>query len=173
MLSSFVRRRALLAALFLFVTSIDSGVFAEELFVTRVIDGDTIVVENGEHVRYIGIDTPEKGRPYYNEAKRQNEKLVKGRRVRLEYDAGKRDRYGRTLAYVYAGDIFVNEELVRGGYALAYTVPPNVKYSERFVSLQQEAREQKKGIWGPEKPEPKKKKTVWDYILYKLKYLFG
>ncbi|HOX09639.1 MAG TPA: thermonuclease family protein [Candidatus Omnitrophota bacterium] len=151
----------------------DHGVFADELFVTRVIDGDTIVMENGEHVRYIGIDTPERGRPYYKEAKRQNEGLVKGRRVRLEYDVGRTDRYGRTLAYVYAGEIFVNEELVRRGYALAYTVPPNVKYSKRFVSLQQEARDQKRGIWSEEKPEPKKKKTVWDYFLYKLRYLLG
>ncbi|MFA6356488.1 MAG: thermonuclease family protein, partial [Candidatus Omnitrophota bacterium] len=98
----------------------NSGVFAGEFFVSKVIDGDTVVLENGEHVRYIGIDTPEKGRPYYSEAKRQNEKLVKGRKVRLEFDAGKADRYGRVLAYVYDGNTFVNEELVRNGYALAY-----------------------------------------------------
>jgi micrococcal nuclease len=126
----------------------NTGVFADEFFVTKVIDGDTIVLENGEHVRYIGIDTPEKGRPYYTEAKRQNEKFVKGRKVRLEYDVGKADRYGRMLAYVYSGDTFVNEELVRSGYAFAYTVPPNVKYAKRFVSLQEEARIQKRGLWG-------------------------
>ncbi len=143
-----------MAAFVLSLSLIGNGVFADELLVTRVIDGDTIVVESGEHVRYIGIDTPEKGRPYYNEAKNKNERLVKRKRVRLEYDVGRKDKYGRTLAYVYAGDIFVNEELVRSGYASAYTVPPNVKYSKRFVSLQQEAREHKKGIWGIGKSEP-------------------
>lgn len=172
MLSCFEHSRSLLAVLVLSVSLMDPGVFADELFVTRVIDGDTIVVENGEHIRYIGIDTPEKGRPYYSEAKKKNEKLVKGRRVRLEYDMGRADKYGRTLAYVYAGDIFVNEELLSSGYASVYTVPPNVKYSKRFASLQQEARGQKRGIWALEQPEPNKKKTVWDYIVYKLKYLF-
>jgi micrococcal nuclease len=159
----------------------NSGVFAGEFFVSKVIDGDTVVLENGEHVRYIGIDTPEKGRPYYSEAKRQNEKLVKGRKVVLEFDAGKADRYGRVLAYVYAGNTFVNEELVKNGYALAYTVPPNVKFAKRFVSLQEEARTQKRGLWGLKPSEidtikggrnykpPEENKTIWDYILHKLK----
>jgi len=174
----------LFAALVLSVSIVNSGVFADEFYVSRVIDGDTVVLENGEHVRYIGIDTPEKGRPYYSEAKRQNEKLVRGRKVRLEYDAGKADRYGRALAYVYAGDKFVNEELVRNGYALAYTVPPNVKFAKRFVSLQEEAMAQRMGLWGLKPSDidiikagrnykpPEENKTIWDYILHKLRQLF-
>lgn len=121
---------------------------ADELRVSRVIDGDTIVLEDGRYVRYIGIDTPEKGKPYYGEAKRENERLVKGKRVRLELDIGKTDRYGRTLAYVHADDIFVNAELVKGGYAVIVTYPPNVKYADEFVALQKEARNNKRGLWG-------------------------
>ncbi len=125
-----------------------NGTAADEYLVTKVIDGDTIVLENGEHVRYIGMDTPEKGRPYYGEAKRENERLIKGKKVRLEYDVEKTDRYGRTLAYVYAGDIFVNAELIKNGYAMIYTFPPNVKYAKTFLALQKEARTQKRGLWG-------------------------
>ena len=121
---------------------------ADELRVAKVIDGDTITLENGEHLRYIGMDTPEKGRPYYGEAKRENERLVGGKRVRLEYDVERTDRYGRTLAYVYVGDVFVNAELVRNGYAKIYTFPPNVKYYKTFLALQKDAREQKRGLWG-------------------------
>ncbi|MDD4879863.1 MAG: thermonuclease family protein, partial [Candidatus Omnitrophica bacterium] len=86
----------------------------EELRVARVIDGDTVVLEDGRHVRYIGMDTPERGKPYYGEAKKENERLVKGKTVKLEYDVGKADKYGRTLAYVYVDNIFVNAELVKG-----------------------------------------------------------
>ena len=120
----------------------------DELRVAKVIDGDTIVLENGEYIRYIGMDAPEKGRPYYGEATRENKRLVYGKKVRLEYDVERIDRYNRTLAYVYAGDIFVNAELVRNGYATIYTFPPNVTYYKTFLSLQEEAREQKRGLWG-------------------------
>jgi micrococcal nuclease len=144
-------RKALFFFLIVLVSSILScgySAAADEYLVTKVIDGDTIVLENGEHVRYIGMDAPEKGRPYYGEATRENKRLVRGKNVRLEYDVSKTDRYGRTLAYVYVGDIFVNAELVRSGYAMIYTFPPNVKYYKTFLSLQEGAREQKRGLWG-------------------------
>jgi len=148
---------------------------AAELFrVTKVIDGDTIVLEDGEHVRYIGMDTPEKGRPYYGEAKRENERLVKGKTVKLEYDVGKTDRYGRTLAYVYVDEIFVNAELVKDGYAVLLTVPPNVKHVDEFRALQEGARKGKRGIWGlaPSDSNSGTNSSVWDYILYRLKRIF-
>ncbi len=147
MLSNIKRITAVFTALLIAASIVSTACFAEEALVARVIDGDTVVLENGEHVRYIGIDTPERGRPYYGEAKRENERLVGGKKVRLEFDAGKTDKYGRTLAYIYAGDIFVNAELVKKGYALVYTVPPNVKHAKEFVSLQSEARKAKKGLW--------------------------
>ncbi len=117
--------------------------------VVRVLDGDTIEVElagERERVRYIGIDTPEMGdeRPEIRalafEARRANARLVEGRRVRLELDVEKRDRYGRLLAYVWVGDTLVNEALVRAGHAAPYTFPPNVRYVERFVEAARLAR---------------------------------
>lgn len=122
--------------------------------VVRVIDGDTIEVVLGgerERVRYIGIDTPEMNdrRPEVRElaraARRANARLVEGRRVRLELDIEKRDRYGRLLAYVYVDDTMVNEALARSGHAAPYTFPPNVKHAERFVAAARAAREQVAG----------------------------
>lgn len=149
--SIMLSRKALFFTLFFCVSStfVNGYIKADdELRVTKVIDGDTIVLENGEHVRYIGMDAPEKGRPYYTEAARENKRLVGGKKVRLEYDVSRTDRYGRTLAYVYVGDIFVNAELVKNGYDMIYTFPPNVKYYKTFLSLQEEARKQKRGLWG-------------------------
>ena len=137
-----------LSASLIFTCSSAQAGQTDELRVTKVIDGDTIVLENGEHVRYIGMDAPERGRPYYGEATRENKRIVEGKKVRLEYDVERTDRYGRTLAYVYAEDIFVNAGLVSNGYAMIYTFPPNVKYYKTFLALQKEAREQKRGLWG-------------------------
>lgn len=122
--------------------------------VERIIDGDTIVLVGGERIRYIGIDTPEMRpeEPYAKEATELNAILVDGREVRLEYDKERTDRYGRTLAYVYVKvwdvEVFVNEYLVQLGYAKVATYPPNVKYRDRFIAAEKEAREKKLGIWG-------------------------
>lgn len=125
--------------------------------VTRVIDGDTIEIDlNGrrERVRYIGIDTPEtvhpnRGvEPYGLAASAANRRLVEGRKVRLELDVEKRDRYGRLLAYIWVEDILVNEWLVRNGYAQIATYPPNVRYVDRFLEAQREARASDRGLWG-------------------------
>jgi len=128
---------------------------ADNLFyVTRVVDGDTIVLSNGERVRYIGIDTPETKHPkkpvqyFGREASAYNKSLVEHKMVRLEFDVDKRDKYGRLLAYVYVGDTFVNAKLVEEGYAQVYTFPPNVKYADLFLKLQREARENNRGLWG-------------------------
>jgi micrococcal nuclease len=72
---------------------------------------------------------------------------VAGQTVRLEWDVERRDRYGRLLTYVYVGDLMVNAELVRQGYAQVATFPPNVKYQDLFLRLQREAREAKRGLW--------------------------
>ncbi len=118
------------------------------------VDGDTIKVSSGETVRYIGVDTPETKHPtkpvqYFGpEASAFNTRLVAGRQIALEYDVGRRDRYGRLLAYVHVGDAFVNADLVAGGYAQVLTYPPNVRYQQLFSYLQQQAREAGKGLWG-------------------------
>ena len=128
------------------------------LSVRRVIDGDTVVLSNGETVRYIGIDTPElkqkngdvwisDPRPYAEEARDFNRSLIAGRTVRLELDVQKRDKYGRLLAYVYNGDKMINLEMVKEGYAMVYTYPPNIKHVNEFLSAQRKARQTSKGLW--------------------------
>ena len=124
--------------------------------VVRVVDGDTIHVRIGarvEKVRYIGVNTPEvhhptKGEePGGREAAEVNRRLVEGQAVRLELDVQERDRYGRLLAYVWIGDLMINAELVRLGYAQVMPIPPNVRYQEMFLKLQREAREAGRGLW--------------------------
>lgn len=121
--------------------------------VARVIDGDTIKLESGETVRYIGIDTPETVDPrrpvgcFGKEASAKNKELVLGKEVRLVKDISETDKYQRLLRYVYAGDIFVNEYLVREGYARASSYPPDVKYQDLFRDAEREAREAKRGLW--------------------------
>ena len=135
------------------------------LRVAKVVDGDTVVLSDGRTVRYIGIDTPEKGQPFYDVATNFNRRLVKGKEVELEFDIQRYDRYGRLLAYVFVKDgkgkrIFVNAELVKNGYATVYTVPPNVKYTDLFVKLQEEARKKGLGLWVVYKGSSFSKSTV-------------
>ena len=118
--------------------------------VIRVIDGDTIVIEGGHHIRYIGIDAPEL-RPqeeyYGQEAWQANRALVEGRKVQLEKDISEMDRHGRLLRYVYVNDIFINAWLVEHGYADAKSYPPDTKYQEYFGHLEELAKEENIGIW--------------------------
>jgi micrococcal nuclease len=133
---------------------------ADDYFiVTNVTDGDTFRARKGNKkeikVRLIGIDAPEsraserKEVGYYGkEAKDYLTRLLLNQSVRLEYDLDPKDQYGRTLAYVYLKDgTFVNAELMKNGYAMILTIPPNVKYADLFYKLQQEARKKKIGLW--------------------------
>jgi micrococcal nuclease len=126
--------------------------------VERVVDGDTIVVRRDgrdERVRYIGMDTPESVKPgtpvqcFAKAASAENKRLVEGQRVRLVADREARDRYGRTLAYVYraSDDLFVNAELVRRGYARIMRIPPNTAHATEFQSLATKARRAGLGLW--------------------------
>jgi endonuclease YncB( thermonuclease family) len=92
----------------------------EEINIERVIDGDTIVTSEGIHVRLLGINTPEKGEKYYNEAKMFLENLVLNKTVELEYGAERKDLYGRTLAYLILDGKNINAEQVRNGFANFY-----------------------------------------------------
>ncbi|MEW6613985.1 MAG: thermonuclease family protein [Thermodesulfobacteriota bacterium] len=124
---------------------------------TRVVDGDTIVVEiDGTHekIRLIGVDTPETVHPlkpveyYGKEASEFTKNMVVGKQVRLEYNWQKRDKYGRLLAYVFLTDgTFVNAEIVKQGYGHAYTRFP-FKYLDEFRKYEKEAREKGLGLWG-------------------------
>ena len=131
---------------------------AEYVTVTRVVDGNTIEVNftdgRVESVRYIGINTPETGQPYAAEATAYNSSLVAGKQVRMVKDVSDRDQYERLLRYVYIGDLMVNAELVAKGYANAATYPPDVAFSEQFVALEAQARNNNLGLWAPPPPQP-------------------
>ena len=128
--------------------------------VTRVVDGDTIVVDLGgrsEKIRLLGIDTPETKSPtkpvqcYGHEASAHTtDLLAPGTEVRLERDVEERDQYGRLLAYVYrsSDDLFVNLELARGGFASLLTYEPNVAHVGELSSAVDNARSHQAGLWG-------------------------
>lgn len=113
----------------------------------EVIDGDTIYVMGLGKVRYIGIDCPEVGKPYYEQARSLNAQLVQGRSVQLELDVQERDKYGRLLAYVYADGEMVNARLLEEGLATLLTIPPNLRYVELFEDALRRAKEDNKGMW--------------------------
>ena len=128
--------------------------------VTRIVDGDTFWVNNGTpkglKIRIIGIDAPEAKRTfdrdagYYGiESKMYLTKMLTGKKVRLVSDVDSLDRYGRTLSYVYLEDgTFVNAELLKNGYAVLLTVPPDVAFVSLFTKMQREARDNKRGLSG-------------------------
>lgn len=127
--------------------------------VSKFVDGDTFWINNfngePEKIRLIGVDAPEtrktgkKEAGYFGkEAAAYLVQLLESKRFRLEYDVSKKDRFKRTLAYVFLEDgTFLNAHLVENGYAMVMTVPPNVKYVDLLVKLQSEARKQKRGLW--------------------------
>ena len=137
--------------------------------VRYVVDGDTLILENNEWVRLIGIDTPEIHDDqhrnaahaarygldarvvdeYVFKARRFLRDAVLGQRVRLEYDGERFDKFGRTLAYVYrvSDDLFLNAELTLRGYGFAYTRFP-FKYEDQFRDDQSQARRNHQGLWG-------------------------
>lgn len=125
----------------------------EGVVVQRVIDGDTLLLETGERIRLIGVDTPETKHPkkpvqfFGREASAFTKKMVEGRRVWLSFDVERRDKYGRSLAYVFDEQgRFLNAEIIRQGYGFAYTRFP-FKHLELFRALEREAREQSRGLW--------------------------
>lgn len=120
--------------------------------VPQITDGDTIELDDGEKVRYLGVDTPETyGQVdcYGPEAKAFNRDLVEGKEVELEYDVECRDMYGRLLAYVYVDGQMVNRVLLERGYARVLIIPPNgEKYQQEFEDLEIVARNAGVGLWG-------------------------
>jgi len=128
---------------------------------TRVVDGDTIVLDGNEKVRLIGVDTPETKDPrkpiqyFGKEASEFTKRMVEGKKVRLEYDWQRKDKYGRTLAYIYIEDgTFLNAEIIKQGYGHAYTRFP-FKYLEDFRQYERESRENQRGLWVPREENSK------------------
>ncbi len=117
--------------------------------VARVADGDTLTCADGTRVRLIGIDSPERSQgEAFTAARRALLALAPvGDTVRLERDVAATDQYGRRLAWIWADGRLVNEVLVRDGWAVLYTVPPNVRYAERIADAQRRARAASAGLW--------------------------
>lgn len=135
------------------------GVEGEKVLVTRVVDGDTIVIQGNLTVRLVGIDTPETVDPkrpvgcYGKEASNEVKGLLAGKMVVLQKDVSDTDKYHRLLRYIYlpldnGQTLFVNDYLVREGFARVLTYPPDVKYNEEFRNAENEAKMGKKGLWG-------------------------
>lgn len=152
------RSIAVITAVTLFFSSPIASALSSRYKVKDVVDGDTVKLYNGQTVRYLGIDTPEikkrRGKtwiyspePYAVEAVDFNKRLVSGKTVRLEFDRRHEDKYDRWLCYVFDGNVMVNEELLRGGYAVISILSPNIKYTERFASAQAEAVAARRGMW--------------------------
>jgi|GEM_PF-6180732 len=122
--------------------------------VLRIIDGDTINVRlrTGveERVRYIGIDTPERGEDCYQEASERNAMLVEGDTIKLVKDTSERDRYGRLVRYICNSEgVFVNAQLISDGVAHAYRYYPDTRFAKQFKSLEKEAIKTGRGCLHP------------------------
>ena len=120
----------------------------------RVIDGDTVELKNGERLRYNDIDTPETVHPskpiecYGPQASSKNKELVEGEIIFVELGNPAKDRYGRLLGYVYIDDLFVNAELVRGGYAKVNSYGDPGSELSNLLDIEKNAKENMKGLWG-------------------------
>jgi micrococcal nuclease len=134
------------------------GIEGESTVVEKVVDGDTIEVSGNRKVRYIGIDTPETVDPrrpvgcFGKEASDENKQLVEGKTVILVKDVSDTDKFNRLLRYVYTKNddgslLFVNDYLVKNGFAKASTYPPDIKFQEQFLKSEAEARNSFKGLW--------------------------
>lgn len=135
------------------ISSTPTVLLLEKAKVINVLDGDTIVLENNQKVRLIGIDAPEK---YYDgkkddcfakEAKEMLKQLIEKQNVDLEIDISQTDKYDRLLRYVYLDEVLINEFLVRQGFAKASSIPPDTKYRGGFEKAQGLAENQRLGLW--------------------------
>jgi len=122
--------------------------------VIRVIDGDTVELKNGERLRYNDIDTPETVHPskpvecFGPEASAKNEELVEDEIILVELGNPKKDRYGRLLGYVYVDDLFVNAELVKGGYAQVNSYGNPGSKIDKLLDIEKNAKQKMTGLWG-------------------------
>jgi micrococcal nuclease len=153
-----MRKLSYLLLLIISIFLISPGLLGAETWfnVQWISDGDTIVLGGGERVRYNGINAPEiahedhrkSAEPHGNAAKRFNIKLVKAKKVRLEFDIERRDRYGRLLAYVFLSDgTFVNVEMVANGVAYFLEGTVKKRYGKLLLKAQREAMSTRQGLW--------------------------
>lgn len=128
-------------------------VIREKAIVSFVYDGDTIELTDKRKVRYIGIDAPEvnwkKGNPqcFATQSAKVNQEMLKGQEIELAKDISDVDKYGRLLRYIWIDGIFLNDFLLRQGYARLELIAPDTNYSNQFKEAQKEARDNKRGLW--------------------------
>jgi micrococcal nuclease len=128
--------------------------------IVQIVDGDTVIGAVHGTIRVLSIDTPESGRPLFDEATAALAHLVGGKQVELLFDVETVDRYGRALAHVLVADgdarLLAGEELVRRGLASVFIIPPNMLFAERLKAAQKEAVLNDRGLWAlpPPAPEP-------------------
>lgn len=135
------------------------GFEGERAFAVKVIDGDTLELIDGRTVRLLGIDTPETVDPrrpvgcFGKQASAETKELLSGKEIIMQKDVSDTDKYGRLLRLIYLplsdGQIlFVNDYLVRMGFAAVLTYPPDVKYDKQLREAEVQAKEEKRGLWG-------------------------
>ena len=167
------RLPTLVALIFLLVPLYPCQAKEQEYLVTKVIDGDTILLENGSVVRFLGVSAPHlhrkkvEGDFFARETVRENKSLVLLKKVRLEFDVEKKDSEGRLLAYVFVKGLFVNGELIRLGYARAAVSPPNVRYRDLLLRYEKDASKKYVGLW-----QENKAATEQYYVGNKRSYIF-
>ncbi|MEM5881921.1 MAG: thermonuclease family protein [Candidatus Aenigmatarchaeota archaeon] len=132
--------------LILFIKNI--SISYEVRYVASVIDGDTFVDEKGEKIRLIGINAPEIGEKCYEESKEKLKEMIEKKYVKIVYDVKKKDKYNRTLAYVFINDLNVNLIMIKEGYAIVYSDNINTKFLKEFYLAEKYAKENKIGcLW--------------------------
>jgi micrococcal nuclease len=137
------------------------ALFARDTVVRKIIDGNTVQLETGEIVKYIGVAAPSMNKKegpefYARQAVGYNKKLVFMKKVRLEFDAKRKDEAGNMLAYVFVKKTLVNAELIRNGCARAEVAPPNLRYKDALLDAQKKAMAEDKGIWAERKSDTEK-----------------
>ncbi|MCK5479124.1 MAG: thermonuclease family protein [Methylococcales bacterium] len=153
--------------------------------IKKVYDGDTILLDNGKKVRFLGINTPEvEGRN--KSAQRGGEEAktwlldkLKNNKIRLEHDVEKQDKYSRLLAHVFTEDKeHINLELVKKGLASVTIHPPNLKYTDALLAAQQQAEQIRLGIWSYKEYKPRQVSQIknvrfkgWQRVMGRIKNL--
>lgn len=161
----FPRQRVKILTLFLL--SVIFSLFSWQYFKTsqnftviKVVDGDTIKLDDNRTIRYIGVDSPEEDECFIWQAKKVNSEAVLANKVRLEMDINEMDHFGRYLAYVFVqdekgGEVFVNEHLLGEGAAEFFLDTVNLRYQALLVQAAEQAHQEKKGLWQACAPDPK------------------
>ncbi len=133
--------------LLIFLITFTSAKKQEEFLVTKIIDGDTIKLENGQTIRMICVNTPEKGELGFEEATNYLKSIILNKKINLKKDISEKDKYNRLLRYIYLNNTLINELIVRKGYGFAYPFEPDTKFCAKILKAEQKAKKEKLGIW--------------------------